>query len=260
MLSDIGESHDASAQSSEPGDRAGEGGSAFGEERDGAASDAGAPGAEPGDGGAGSSDGSSVDAAAGQDTDAGADAGRGGRLDAAAPGELDAAASGEQDAAEPPDGAAPVPDSSVCAAPVTWYQDGDRDGYGRSSASMQACSPGRGGWVREAGDCNDDDERVHPNQADYFDVPYQAPDGSASFDYDCSGGEEGNGQQATLASEACGLLSLALCSGSGYLPVRAGAPNPWCGSHQEATCVGGALGLLLCQADIDELIEPYWCR
>ena len=147
-----------------------------------------------------------------------------------------------------------------CSAPVWWYQDADRDGYGRASARVMACESPGGDWAREPGDCNDDDARVHPDQPEYFGSAYQAPGGTRSFDYDCSGAEEASpGQQ--VAPESCGLLSVTLCAGSGYVPVaRAGALNPLCGSHEKATCQAAVLGLLACDAVTDTVVEPYTCR
>lgn len=262
---------DALEQDAGARDAAREGGERSGAEDGGANGDApgsGLDGDAPGGGPAGdASGGGPADAAPGAadagEGHSGADAasmlGDDASADAAGAGASDAASDG---AAGAHDGATPAQDADLpCTEPVWWYEDGDGDGYGRASARVQACpAPASDSWALEAGDCNDDDPRVYPGQPEYFGEPYRAPGGAESFDYDCSGGEEGNGQQSTLASGACGLLTLALCGGDGYLPVRAGAPNPWCGSHERATCQGAALGLLLCEEIVNDVREPYWCR
>jgi hypothetical protein len=184
------------------------------------------------------------------------------QTDAAAQGE---AGSGTRDTgAVAQDSGATGPDAAAaCSEPVWWYQDDDEDGYGRSSSRVRACPPPADrSWALQEGDCNDDDALVHPGQSEYFDVAYAAPDGSESFDYDCSGAEEGNDQQQASSPDYCGLLlSIALCTGSGYLPSdRPGAPNPWCGSHIKAACQGVLLGALVCGSIVNEVTEPYWCH
>lgn len=51
-------------------------------------------------------------------------------------------------------------DDSLTEAPV-WYIDADDDGYGDDAVSTVACEAPTG-FVDEAGDCDDDDEGVHP--------------------------------------------------------------------------------------------------
>jgi hypothetical protein len=60
--------------------------------------------------------------------------------------------------------------------------DADHDGY------LSASLPGCGG--SGAGDCDDSNPEVHPTQDAFFSVPYVAPDGSSSFDYDCDAVEQ----------------------------------------------------------------------
>ncbi|MCK6503117.1 FG-GAP-like repeat-containing protein [Myxococcota bacterium] len=43
----------------------------------------------------------------------------------------------------------------------TWYADGDGDGWGDPDSAEESCPPD-GGWVEQAGDCDDGDETVHP--------------------------------------------------------------------------------------------------
>lgn len=49
--------------------------------------------------------------------------------------------------------------------PTTWYRDGDQDGDGDSSQPRDACVQ-PSGYSPTAGDCDDDDERVHPDADD----------------------------------------------------------------------------------------------
>ena len=44
---------------------------------------------------------------------------------------------------------------------ITFYRDSDGDGYGRTGDTVQACSP-PGGYVAQAGDCDDASPSVHP--------------------------------------------------------------------------------------------------
>jgi hypothetical protein len=111
-----------------------------------------------------------------------------------------------------------------------------------------------------ATDCNDNDSRVHPGQAAYFAVAYLAPSGNSSFDYDCSENEDEDPAQAKAPAN-CGLLSLALCAGSGYAQTpRAGQGlSPYCGSSELSVC-RAALGILLCENVSEVADEPFRCR
>ncbi len=44
---------------------------------------------------------------------------------------------------------------------VSWYEDGDRDGYGDPASASLACDAPEG-WITEGGDCDDDDGTRHP--------------------------------------------------------------------------------------------------
>ncbi len=46
---------------------------------------------------------------------------------------------------------------------TTYWNDGDRDGYGRNDARQNFCDEPGIGWVELADDCNDHDETVHPD-------------------------------------------------------------------------------------------------
>lgn len=65
----------------------------------------------------------------------------------------------------------PSASDAGCASPLVYYIDHDLDGYG-GDLSAVACekpedtapstSPDSGPWILQGGDCNDDDENVHP--------------------------------------------------------------------------------------------------
>ena len=155
-----------------------------------------------------------------------------------------------------------LPDAPVdgCSRPTVYYADKDKDGHGSAATSIVACSPPAGTWVTTATDCHDTDSRVHPGQAAYFAVAYRAASGNSSFDYDCSGSEDEDPSQ-TKATANCGLLSLALCAGSGYAETaRVGQGlSPYCGSSELREC-RAALGILLCESVVKVADEPFRCR
>jgi len=51
-------------------------------------------------------------------------------------------------------------DAAIGAA-QTVYLDADNDGYGTDLVTQVTCTPGMG-WVADSGDCDDDDDAVHP--------------------------------------------------------------------------------------------------
>jgi hypothetical protein len=168
----------------------------------------------------------------------------------------------EADAGSEDAGADAMPPDFPCTEDVAWYPDGDGDSYGRSVAASEvvwACPKPRGDWAPRPGDCHDANALVHPGQRSYFGQSYRKPDGTESFDYDCSGNEEGNPSQAR-GPESCGLLSLTLCAGAGYAPTpRQGqGVDAYCGSTTRATC--RPAGLLGCQTVSEPEDEPYRCR
>ncbi len=151
-----------------------------------------------------------------------------------------------------------------CTSPMPWYPDQDEDGYGRQATPTLSCSKPGAKWAGQPGDCNDGNAAVHPGQTAYFGMSYHTSDGADSYDYDCSGKEEGSDGQKAVAQDACAmLLNLAGCAdGSGYLPTtRSGADvNAWCGSTTEQDCTAGLLGALVCVADPKTVSDPYGCR
>jgi hypothetical protein len=155
--------------------------------------------------------------------------------------------------------AGPAPDCGSSAG-MLWYPDGDDDGYGRSAEAVQTCGkPAGDGWVRLGNDCKDNDDDVRPGQTSYFGVPYRGADGNDSFDYDCSGSEEGNPSQSSLANGCDGILDILNCSGTGYMSeARTGAGvNPVCGSTKVGTCTPM---LLSCTTAMQTDRPPYECK
>jgi hypothetical protein len=164
--------------------------------------------------------------------------------------EMDGAGDGDGDGAQEP----------ACSAATTWYADHDGDGYGTKADTQTGCPQPEGKWVADDGDCADDDPRVHPGQMAYFGEPYAGQAGNDSFDYDCSGNEDGDKSQA-LAPERCKFLTFPSCGGSGYAPTsRTGnALNSYCGSLTKEACAP-SVAVVLCESSTTTVTEPYGCH
>jgi hypothetical protein len=155
--------------------------------------------------------------------------------------------------------AGPAPDCGSSAGSF-WYPDGDEDGYGRSAEAVQSCGKPLGGtWAQLGGDCKDNDRNVRPGGTSYFGTAYRAADGNDSYDYDCSGAEEGNPRQLALPNGCDGILDILNCSGTGYMrEVRTGTGvNPVCGSTKVGTCTPM---LLSCTTAMETNRPPYECK
>ncbi|HMV70432.1 MAG TPA: putative metal-binding motif-containing protein [Myxococcota bacterium] len=61
---------------------------------------------------------------------------------------------------------------------ITWYFDGDNDGFGTDDASVVACRPPTNDYVSEPGDCQDGNPYVNPGIEDFCED---------SVDNDCDG-------------------------------------------------------------------------
>lgn len=173
--------------------------------------------------------------------------------------DLDAGGAGESNDAGQRDGNVADAADESCDSGVAWYADEDGDGFGTGEA-LVACPKPSGKWARQAGDCQDADNRVFPRQPLYFGAPYRARDGNDSYDYDCSGLEDGNPQQPSLGA-GCGLLELTACQGSGYARTqRTGLlVNSVCGSLVIDTCEAKVL-VLLCGSTSQTTTDPYLCH
>ena len=157
-----------------------------------------------------------------------------------------------------PDGTSDAPAQADACVTTTFYLDSDGDGYGGTSASEGCQPPGIGRWVTTAGDCDDNNEVVHPGQTNFFAQGYAKTGGTGiSFDYDCNGRETESGSSP---KGNCQVVALN-CVGSGYLvasPARSGpGVDPYCGSTLSVTCSGGALN---CKAGAPFQTPPIACR
>jgi hypothetical protein len=145
---------------------------------------------------------------------------------------------------------------------LSWYADRDADGYGVATTVHNGCTkPETGSWAAQPGDCDDQNEHVHPGQTQFFGAPYTTQAGADSYDYDCSGAEESKPDQA-LAPQRCGLFSFPMCgSASGYAKTpRSGASqNAYCGSTSIGSCVG-SIAYVVCQSKTSTTSEPYLCH
>jgi hypothetical protein len=129
----------------------------------------------------------------------------------------------------------------TCSTQTTFYPDSDMDTFGRSTGTVVACTPPTTGtWATVGGDCDDDDGTVFPKEPTYFAKPHSTSGGNHSYDYDCSGAEEGDPSQPIAAKSCTQVISLG-CTGTGYVATGM-TPNPLCGSTSFSTCKAAGLG------------------
>jgi hypothetical protein len=108
-------------------------------------------------------------------------------------------------------------DSAECAGGACrgYFPDADGDGYGAngSSTALSRCDAAPNppsGFVERAGDCCDTDPGAHPSVVSYS----TSRDRCASYDWNCSGGEERPGGQTCASAggqvlacgQACSLV------------------------------------------------------
>jgi len=85
-------------------------------------------------------------------------------------------------------------DEAGATGEVSWYEDGDGDGYGDAGSSADSCE-GASGYVADATDCDDDDANVSPAATELCD----------GVDNDCDGGIDVDASDAsTWYSDADG--------------------------------------------------------
>jgi hypothetical protein len=149
----------------------------------------------------------------------------------------------------------------TCTNPVDWYIDADHDGYGAlNGRKISACTQPSPDYSKFGGDCEDGMPDVHPQltaqETHYFDSPYKTSSGQESFDWDCSGKEDGN-PTAPVATK-CSLLTLGACGGTGYEPIQRSG-NALCGSNQYQTC-SSSLALTCDLSKITIATTLYACR
>jgi hypothetical protein len=118
-----------------------------------------------------------------------------------------------------------------CEALTVYYLDADKDGYGTSATTTQACTL-PSGYSAAGGDCQDNNASVNPGDTNYYGTPYTTPSGGSSYDYNCNGVEE---RATETLFQGCG----GSCSGGGgYLSTACGSttigycvPYPGCSVH-----------------------------
>jgi hypothetical protein len=159
---------------------------------------------------------------------------------------------------EPEEEPAPeTPADPECTRPSIWYPDQDGDGYG-AGTPQSGCVKPSGSFSKQTGDCVDTDARVHPGQKAYFGTPYTHSNGSASFDFDCSGSEEGNTAQKLTPN--CARILVPMCGGGGFIKAnRPSAPNPFCGSTTVETCKP-SVAVVLCTSVVETSSTAYGCH
>ena len=81
--------------------------------------------------------------------------------------------------------------------PVSWFPDGDGDGFGRTSGEVVTCAPPVG-YVPRGGDCHDADPAVSPGADD---LPYDGVDADCAGDDDFDG--DGDGVRGGGAGPDC---------------------------------------------------------
>lgn len=79
---------------------------------------------------------------------------------------------------------------------TTFYQDGDRDGFGNSTTALLACSA-PDGYVTNSHDCYDQNVNVRPGQTGFF-ADHR---GDGLYDYNCDGLQ--NYQAPFVAARSC---------------------------------------------------------
>lgn len=165
----------------------------------------------------------------------------------------------EMDPSTPEDPADdPQPNTGDCAHPVAWYADQDGDGFGAGPAHPYCQRPGNA-WSKTTGDCADNDPLVFPGQKAFFGAPFVRTNGTDSFDYDCSGKEEGNPSQSL--EPRCETMPGPKCGASGYSKstrTSSGA-NAYCGSRSVESCKS-TITVVLCKSVVETVTAPYACH
>src|SRR5439155_234931 len=112
----------------------------------------------------------------------------------------------------------------------TYYADKDGDGFGSTAAGGelgQGCAPAPSGQVTVGGDCNDDDPKVHPGQAEVCngvddDCNGKVDDGLTFTDYYPDKDGDGYGSSAAAAQSSCKPVAGKVTSNSDCNDANAG--------------------------------------
>jgi len=140
---------------------------------------------------------------------------------------------------------------TLCAPGKAWYRDGDQDGWGNTPEVRFSCSRPDGGYVPDAGDCDDGTPRVHPGLPEICD----------QLDNDCSGtADDGLGLGAGCGTpygcpgqKACapdgGVVCQATGGGTGMHPDEDG---DGAGAPAEVCALDGGVALVSNADDCDD--------
>jgi hypothetical protein len=110
----------------------------------------------------------------------------------------------------------------------TYYLDSDGDGYGNASSTTTVCGGAPGGYVTNASDCCDSDNRAKPGG----NAQAGARIGCGGYDFNCDG-QNTQSLTAIYCSNNAGV-------GSGNCTVGWGASTPpGCGATQQSWCYDG---------------------
>ncbi len=102
-------------------------------------------------------------------------------------------------------------DEGASGGDRTFFRDADGDGFGDDGTTMRGCDE-PSGYVGRGGDCDDSDNRVHPDQTGFF----SSPATGGGYDFDCDGAQT---REFTRAAGSCELTCPSSASGwSGAVP------------------------------------------
>ena len=143
-------------------------------------------------------------------------------------------------------------DLASAAGAVSWYSDGDGDGYGDPASEILACYD-PGGMIPDGGDCDDGDVDIAPGVAEVCDGIDQDCDGfiddgvTTAWFADADG--DGFGGGAILLFDCYG--DAGLVAGDGDCDDTDGDVNP----NATEVCDGGDNN---CDGDVDEGLQATW--
>jgi predicted outer membrane repeat protein len=148
-------------------------------------------------------------------------------------------------------------DADATSYPVSWYLDGDADGYGETSTGGELACDAPSGYVADDGDCDDADATAFPGAVEVCDGVDHDCDGAsdeptssdASTWYDDSDGDGyGDPSTATTACDApAGYVSDGSDCDDGTALVRPGGAEACDGLDND------------CDGSVDE-VTPTWYR
>lgn len=147
--------------------------------------------------------------------------------------------SGDADDDDTGDDTAVSTDDTGDCEPVTWYADGDSDGFGSAETTEDACDA-PSGFVADSTDCDDTDAAVYPGARD------ACGDG---VDADCAGGEDDCALSGDVDIDAAAQLVL-----EGSVATRAATDIAATGDLDGDGVVEIAVGVKA----VDEFSGAFW--